>query len=328
MDFAPKIKTHLEKIDSIIDEKLKSVDIDHFGTIRPFMEQRGKKIRPAICLLSAGICGGGYEKVIESAAIIEIIHNVTLIHDDIEDGSTFRRGKRTIHSVYGIPTAINSADALYSFAWEWMLGLPFSPKEIIELQKRYTGYIRKMISGQAKEIKWIREGDFDVSENQYIDMVSEKTASLMELSAETGAFLSRARADEIKSLKKFGHHLGIAFQITDDILNLKGNFKDYKKEIGGDIHEGKRTLILSHFMMGASDDKKKLIKDILSSKTDDGSRVSLAIELLDKSGSIDYAADVALKHSLLAKSAIFGLPESDDKESLFSLADISISRKS
>lgn len=326
MELCPHIGRYLVDIDRMVSERMDAEREPAYDIVRPFIMRSGKKIRPALCLLSCGASGGRHEDAVEGAAIIEIVHNVTLIHDDAEDGSRFRRGQPTLHTTYGLPTAINSADALFNFAWGWMLGLPFPAQKVLELQRMYAGYVRRMVRGQGMEIGWIRDRKFDVSEGEYLSMVQDKTAALMELACENGAFFSGSGGGTAGCLKEFGRKLGIAFQIQDDVLNITGDFDKYRKEIGGDISEGKRTLMVVHCMHNGSEGIRARLKEILSSHTSGEEEVAEAVDILHDCGSLEYARGFARRMAEEAKLALGHMDESEDKRSLIRIAEYAASR--
>ncbi len=326
MELCPHIQRHLNQIDMLIISKLKAEDPRIFDRIAKYLQRGGKKLRPAICILSCAAAGGKHESVVETAAIIELVHNVTLIHDDIEDGSEFRRGGPTLHSTYGIPTAINSGDALYNFAWEWLLNLPFHSDRVLELQKRYSAYVKRMIRGQGIEFEWIRDDFFDMEESEYLGMVSDKTASLVEMACATGAFFAEADEKTSKALGRYGQLVGTAFQIQDDVLNVTGDFSRYRKEIGGDIREGKRTLMVVHCLQNGSDGERNRLKGILKLHTHRKEEVTEAIDILNACGSIDYAREFSKRLSGAAKGALEEIPDSEDRECLLRIADYVTSR--
>ncbi|MFN7990633.1 MAG: polyprenyl synthetase family protein [Candidatus Micrarchaeia archaeon] len=298
-----------------------------YGMLVPFIRRGGKRIRPALCLLSCGSCGGDRRSAVEPAAIIELFHNFTLIHDDIEDNSLYRRGEPTLHVSHGIPIALNSGDALYTLLWKKLVGLRLTPSRLIRLQKLYTESFKRVVDGQGVELSWIRSGRFDVSEKEYTDMINGKTSALIGLSCEAGAILAGAGKKQSAALRRYGESIGAAFQIQDDVLNVTGDFEKYKKEIGGDITEGKRTLMVVHCLSKAPAGEKKALTDILSRHTADKADIATAIELLKKHGSVDYARRRALDLVSAAKSELGSLPPSDDKRSLILLADYVVSRE-
>ncbi|MBI5046120.1 polyprenyl synthetase family protein [Candidatus Micrarchaeota archaeon] len=225
MDIYPHIKPYLERIEQTMDGVLNSQDKRVYGLLPPFIKRGGKRIRPALTLLCCGATGGKYEEVIEPACIIELFHNFTLIHDDIEDNSDFRRGEPTLHKSHGLAMALNSGDALYTLLWKRLMNVPLKPGKMVKLQQLYAESFKRVVDGQGIEISWIRDNRFDVSEKEYYEMIEGKTSALIGLSCEVGAFMAGGKKKSLKALRKYGEKIGTVFQIQDDILNLTGNFE-------------------------------------------------------------------------------------------------------
>jgi len=321
----PQIKPYLSSIEELMQITLNAEDERIYGLLAPYVMRGGKRIRPMLALLTCGATGGKYEAVLEPAAIIELFHNFTLIHDDIEDDSQFRRGKPTLHISHGLPMALNSGDALYTLIWKKIVSLDLEPEKLIELQKLYSNAFKKVVDGQGIEISWIQSEKFDVSEEEYLQMIGGKTSALIGLSCELGALFGNGTHNS--NFREFGENIGAAFQIHDDILNVTGDFEKYKKEIGGDISEGKRTLMVVHCLKNASEDDKQRLISILKSHSKDKKDIDEAIALLNKYDSIDYARKYSINLIKESKIAIEKLPDSADKQSLLSLADYVISRE-
>lgn len=326
MELYAHINPQLKEIEHSMISKLESEDKRIYGMLVPFMKRGGKRFRPALCLLSCGANGGKYKDVLEAASIIELFHNFTLIHDDIEDDSRFRRGEPTLHVAYGIPMALNTGDALYTLLLRSLIELPLPQDRCRTLQSLYIGSFKRVVDGQGIEIDWIRTGRFDVKEDEYLSMISGKTSALMGLSCEIGALLSGKGEKEMAPMRDFGEKIGMAFQIHDDILNVTGDFEKYQKEIGGDISEGKRTLMVVHCLSRATAAEKSRLKSILASHTKEEASIREAIDLFSKYGSIDFARALAKKLVEDAKASISFLPPSKDKDALIRVADYCIRR--
>ncbi len=320
----PQIRSHLSSIEELMQNTLNAEDERIYGLLAPYVMRGGKRIRPMLALLTCGATGGKYESVTEAAAIIELFHNFTLIHDDIEDDSQFRRGKPTLHITHGLPMALNSGDALYTLIWKKIVSLDLEPKKLLELQRLYANAFKKVVDGQGIEISWIQSDKFDVSEEEYFQMIGGKTSALIGLSCELGALFG---GNNNLNFREFGENIGAAFQIHDDVLNVTGDFEKYQKEIGGDISEGKRTLMVVHCLKNASEEDKERLISILRSHSKDKKEIDEAISLLRKHGSVDYARQYSINLVKESKAAIEKLPDSPDKQSLLSLADYVISRE-
>jgi len=327
MELHPALRSNLSDVERNMEETLAREDPRVYGLLVPFLKRGGKRIRPALCLLSCGAVGGKYGDVLQPAAIIELFHNFTLIHDDIEDNSQFRRGEPTLHVSHGIPIALNSGDALYTFLWDRLVSLGMKPARIVKLQKLYAAAFKRVVEGQGIELSWIREGRFNVSEEDYLVMIGGKTSALMGLSCEAGALIGGTGKRQCRALRDYGESIGAAFQIQDDVLNLTGEFQKYKKEIGGDITEGKRTLMVVHCLAKADEKDKQRLTAILASHSKEKADIDEAIAILKKHGSIDYARKRAEKLVNEAKKRLRSLKDGDDKANLLSIADYVINRE-
>ena len=321
----PQIMPYLSKVEQLMSDSLSREDERIFGLLVPFMRRGGKRIRPVLTLLSCGASGGDYESAVAPGAAIELFHNFTLIHDDIEDNSQFRRGEPALHITHGVPMALNSGDALYTLIWEQIASLPIEPKRLFEFQKLYVRAFKRVVEGQGIEISWIHNDSYDVGEKDYMKMIGGKTSALMGLSCEAGGFLAGGKYQ--KQLREYGELIGTAFQIHDDVLNVVGDFEKYRKEIGGDISEGKRTLMVVHCLENAPSREKEELKSIISKHTSRQDEIKRAIGILQDAGSIDYARSYSEKLVGDAKKCLEPLPEGKDRESLLKIADYVVSRE-
>ncbi|MCI0503455.1 polyprenyl synthetase family protein [Candidatus Micrarchaeota archaeon] len=327
MELYSHINSHLSKVEALMEESLGPEDERIYGMLLPFIRRGGKRIRPALTILSCGAAGGDYLSAAAPASIIEMFHNFTLIHDDIEDDSRFRRGEPALHVSHGIAIALNSGDALYTLLWKKLLSFDMPPRRLIRLQALYADSFKRVVDGQGLELSWIRGGRFDVSEDEYLLMIGGKTSALMGLSCETGAMMAGSSARVSRSLRSYGEKLGAAFQIQDDVLNITGDFEKYKKEIGGDISEGKRTLMVVHFLSVAPKADREKLVSILSAHSREQADLDWAISALTRAGSVDYARARAKKLVEEANRELARLPDSQDKRSLLEIASYVISRE-
>jgi len=300
-----------------------------------FLSRGGKRWRPALFLLILKAFGGDIEKAKGFAALPELVHNGTIIIDDIEDGADTRRGEPSLHLKFGVDTAINSGNAIY-----------FIPLAMIEegrdhysddvLLDLYSVYSKEMINvhmGQALDIAWHRgERDpTDIEEPQYLQMCAYKTGTLARMSAKLAAVLSGASETQIGALGRFAESIGIAFQIQDDILDIvtKGEERDkFGKPYGNDITEGKITLIVIKTLKKASkEDRTKLVR-ILQSHTKNKRSIDAAIRVLEKYGAIEDCKEMA--RSLVEsswKNAEKVIPDGESKDVLEAFANFLIERK-
>jgi len=298
-----------------------------YSVIWDLLERGGKRFRPVMCLLSCEAVGGDSKKLLPIATSIEMFHEFTLSHDDIEDNSEMRRGKPCLHKIYGVPIAVNAGDGLFAMVWETSLLLEMPAKKIVEAQRVLSDAFRRVLEGQGIELDWYKNNIWEVSEEDYSKMVAGKTGALIAASCEVGASLGGGKKRQRKILREFGNAVGVAFQIQDDVLNVIGKEEKYGKEIGGDISEGKRTLMVIHTLQRASPEDKKRLTSILDEKTKDQQKIGEAIEILKKYNSHEYAkkkADALVKK---AKKGLEKLPQTEAREKLLQLADFFINRE-
>lgn len=297
-----------------------------------FLDRGGKRWRPTLFLTICEALGVDPSEIIDFAIIPEIIHNSTLIADDVEDSSKLRRGKPCTYELFGVDTAINLSDALFFLP---LLTLLEKKSEINpQIAKRiYEIYIEEMLNvslGQAIDISWHRNAGkvSELSENQYFQMCAYKTGALARMAARIAGVLSGADKNTIESLGRYAEALGIAFQIQDDILDLVGErFSKGKGGLGMDITEGKITLMLIHTFQKAKPEDKSKLKKILELHTNNPELLEQAIEMIKKYGSIDYAKKIAVKIVSDSWSQVESvLPSSAARDNLASLADFLIKR--
>jgi geranylgeranyl diphosphate synthase type II len=268
-----------------------------YDLVADYPGRGGKMLRPSLCLATARAFGAPEEKAIASAVAIELLHNAILIHDDIEDGSEQRRGRPTLHALYGVPLALNAGDMLTLLSWQPlkcnMAHLPGAiARDIFEETER-TAW--ECAEGQALDLGWRRENRFDLTDADYLRMVCKKTCWLgMIHPARVGALIATYSRSRFKGLFRFGFLFGAAFQITDDLLNLEAEAV-YGKERDGDIWEGKRTLMLCHLYRTAAADDRARIAATLSTPRHDRrvEDVRWIRRQMDAAGSLQYARTFA-----------------------------------
>jgi octaprenyl-diphosphate synthase len=272
---------------------------------------QGKMIRPGLVLLSGVACGGATEKHILAAAIFEMIHNATLLHDDVVDEGESRRGVPTINSVHGNESAVLLGDFLLGRVMQMCAGLEKRVSEIIALSAMRT------CEGELRQIS--QRGNWSLSEPEYIEIIAGKTAALFEGSCATGAMLAGAGKSTVQALAAYGRNTGIAFQITDDLLDLVGEEDKTGKPVGSDLEHSKLTLPLIHFLKTAGEADKQKVKQILSHKTGDAERMEL-LEKLNSCKSIEYSRRRAQEFVKGAIAALGAVADSDGNKALVETA--------
>ncbi|PRP85189.1 polyprenyl synthetase [Planoprotostelium fungivorum] len=316
---------------------LEGINKSIFEPIWELLDRGGKRWRSTLVLLVAEALGKKVEDVIDLCVITEIIHNGSLIIDDIEDSSDVRRGKPCLHHMVGLDIAVNVGNMMY-----------FLPMKVLEEKKKtlsvdtllqcYEVYSQEMINvhlGQGLDICWHSRKlgeDHEPTVEHYLHMCANKTGALARMSVKLSAIVCGGESLQVEALGKFAESLGVAFQIQDDLLNLmegnsEGSLAAGKGGVGEDIHEGKRTLMVIHsFTHGTVDDARRL-KDILSMKTYDQVLIREAIDIMERSGSMQYAKEKAqqvLKEAWAEVDDV--LPQTKAKDRLKALAHYMIER--
>jgi len=286
----------------------------------------GKKIRPTLALLSCQAVGGEIEDAVNVAAAIELIHTFSLIHDDIMDKDEMRRGQPAVHVLWGESMAILAGDILFSKAFESALKTridELSYKRVANALSTIIDSCIKICEGQALDTSF--EENFEIKEEEYLEMIYKKTAALISAATKSGAIVGGGTHEEIEALGEYGKLIGLAFQIHDDYLDIAGDEKTLGKPIGSDITEGKMTILTVKTLEKASKkDKEKLIK-ILESK--DQESVNEAIKIFKKYETIEYAHRLAKEYTKRAKEKLKILEESQPKKILEEIAHFIIERK-
>jgi geranylgeranyl diphosphate synthase type I len=287
----------------------------------------GKRHRPLICELACQAVGGNAEYAQSAGAAIEHFHTAALIHDDIADESTLRRGQPCMHLAQGEGLAINAGDLALSQVTGLIVADGYlDDKTKLRVLDELVKMTTRTIEGQALDIGWARDGRFDLSVDDYLLMATHKTAYYSGgTPLAVGAIVGGGSEEEIEALRSFGLATGLAFQIQDDILNLIGKKEAVKKDFRSDIIEGKRTLIAVHALRNS--ERSAELTAILAAHTAQASVLAEAVEIMQEAGSFDFARDFATKLVNDAKSGLAAaLPVSKPRDLLLSMADFFINR--
>ena len=287
----------------------------------------GKRMRPAMVIVSAGAVGGNKEKAIPFAAAIEYIHNFTLIHDDLMDGDEMRRGMVTSHVKYGMPTAILAGDALFAKAFDIIAGLDVSSDVMRKVLKVTSVAVWDLARGQQMDVN--NENGEEVSMEEYIETIRLKTSVLFAAGAAGGALIGGADDKTVEAVHSYAMSLGVAFQMFDDVLGIIGDPKVTGKSAGNDIRKGKSTVMVTHALKNISDPNVlKEFRSILGDLKAPEKKIQRAREILDSTGSIKYAISLAEDYVKEAMAKLDILPESKDKEFMLALAEFAMKRES
>jgi geranylgeranyl pyrophosphate synthase/uncharacterized protein with NAD-binding domain and iron-sulfur cluster len=309
-----------------------------YGLVRDFLERSGKGLRPALCIATARALGGRTEDALPAAAGLEMLHNGFLVHDDIEDGSDWRRGVATMHRSAGIPIALNAGDSMNALAMRLFrkTGERVGPVAGIRIFEEVDHLVVETLEGQAIELGWVRDNDLTVTTDDYLRLVLKKTAWYSFIHPlRIGALLANGDDRNLDRFDRFGYLLGAAFQITDDVLNLNGNVARYGKEINGDLWEGKRTLLLTHAFGQANSADQAWIRSFLARPR--ARRLPREVlrlhDIIASHGSIEWARQSANAFAEAAArefdaSAFVGAPASPDLDWLRACVDYLVRRDS
>ena len=268
-------------------------ELNRFYTLlRDYPQRGGKQLRGLFVLLSCEAHGGAWQGALNVGAAVELFQNWVLIHDDIEDGSEERRGQPALHQQVGMPVALNVGDALHVYMWELLHDLPNDlPKA--DILHTFTSMIHRTAEGQHLDLAWVTQNRFDITEADYLGMVTLKSAYYtVTAPLSLGALCAGETPSE--HVETAGKALGVAFQIRDDVLNLRPS-EVYGKEFAGDLLEAKRTLILAHLFTAATADEVQELESRLSKARKDKTPedVTRVLKLIEQYGSLDYAQSVA-----------------------------------
>ncbi len=308
-----------------------------YAPLSSHLSRIGKSIRPALCLATCRAFGGDPSAAETSATAIEMLHNAFLVHDDVEDESELRRGQPTMHVEHGVPLAVNAGDMLNALSIRILrqnfstLGATLTWRVFDE----FDHMMQESLEGQAMELGWVRDNRCDVTDQDYLRMVLKKTCWYSFIHpCRIGALIATRDAVDLDRFNRFGYYLGAAFQIQDDLLNLIGDEKRYGKEIGGDLLEGKRTIMLIHLLRHAGErDRERLMTFLGQSRagrSSDDARWTL--DLMRSVGSLDYGRTVAKQ---LAGATLYeftqafrDVPDSDEKTFVHQIIRYMVSRDS
>ena len=300
-----------------------------YRAARHIIDAGGKRLRPYLVLKSCKLVGGREEDAIPTAAALELLHTFTLIHDDIMDEDEKRRGISTVHTKWGLPTAIVTGDLLFAKVYETITKFTDSrnvpPKRILQVLKDISEATIAICEGQTLDMTF--EQRETVSEDEYFEMIRAKTATLFEVSAKCGGILGGAKKRQVQNLGRYGYYAGLAFQLIDDVLGLTADEKVLGKPVGSDVREGKRTLIVVHALKHASEEQRRKILETLGDRSASAERIQETVDLISSLGSISYAEQRAEKYIEKSKIALSNLPSTKDREDLISLADLIFARK-
>ncbi len=295
-----------------------------YDPVRYVLQGGGKRIRALLTLLSAEAVGGKAASALNAACAIEVLHNFTLVHDDVMDHSSLRRGRPTVHTKWDMNIAILAGDELMGYAYKALL-LTRSP-HLRELVDSFTDALVQVCEGQGFDMEF--ETRDDVTLDEYLVMIRKKTAKVISSACELGALTGNGAQREVNALRQFGDALGMAFQIQDDLLDITGTEKILGKPIGGDILEGKKTYVLLQALARAKGADRKLLLAVVRKQPLQSGSIQAVKAIYERTGVLNDARRQVAFYTKRAQQALTRLPESPARSMLAWLSELLLERHS
>ena len=298
-----QIEENAKVVNKYLNSKLKGNPKKLYDAAGHLIVNGGKRLRPYMVIKSCQILKGKIPNAMPAASAVEMVHNFTLVHDDIMDNDEMRHGVPTVHKKFGIPIAILAGDVLFSKAFQVISDTKLSTSSTTQLISRLAKACVDVCEGQLLDIKMAEERKIP-SQAEYITMIEKKTAALFDVSCAMGAICATNKASDISNLSSFGRNLGIAFQITDDLIGVMGDPKITKKPVGNDLREGKKSLpILMAIKLANGNDKKIILKAFGNSKVSKKD-LSKAVDVIRSLGIEENVRKQALNYAEKAKKSL------------------------
>ncbi|MCC8999239.1 MAG: octaprenyl diphosphate synthase [Candidatus Contendobacter sp.] len=311
------ITDDLQAVNALIRRQLHS-DVMLINQLAGYIiDSGGKRLRPVTVLLAARACGYSGNAHIDAAAIVEFIHTATLLHDDVVDESSLRRGRETANAIWGNQASVLVGDFLYSRAFQMMVSI--GSMRVMEILADTTNTI-----AEGEVLQLLNCHDPDTTEERYMAVIHCKTAKLFEAAAQLGAVLAGRRHDEEQALAGYGIHLGTAFQLIDDVLDYSASSAELGKNIGDDLAEGKPTLPLIHALRHGALDERRIIREAIEHGGLD--QIEIVTRTIESTGALDYTNRLAIDEADKAITHLARLKDSPAKDALVSLARFAVSR--
>jgi octaprenyl-diphosphate synthase len=313
----PSAVADMEAVNAVIRNQLHS-DVPLVNQIAEYIiSAGGKRIRPMLLLLTANAFGyrGSHHHTL--AAVIEFIHTATLLHDDVVDESSMRRGRETANALFGNAASVLVGDFVYSRAFQMMVSV--DSMRVMQILADATNVI-----AEGEVLQLLNMHDPDVTEERYLQVIRSKTAKLFEAATQLGALVAGATEAEIEAAAEYGRSLGTAFQLVDDVLDYSGNAAAIGKNVGDDLREGKPTLPLIYLLQHGSPAQRDLVRTCI--EQGDERRFDEVLEAITHSGALGYTRRHAESAAQRASAAISAMPASEFKDSLLQLCAFAVER--
>jgi octaprenyl-diphosphate synthase len=315
-----RIRPDLERIEAEIDRHLTS-SVPLIGVVgRYIMGSGGKRLRPLLMILSARLCGYQGNQDVPLAVVFEYIHAASLLHDDVVDKAEFRRNNPAANTLWGNPAVVLVGDFLY--AKSFLMTIGYNSIKILRVLSETT---TRMAEGEV--LQHIHADNLEIDEEEYLEVINRKTAVLISAACQVGGILGGVGEAQEEALRLYGHHLGIAFQLTDDALDFTGKLEELGKPIGNDVQEGKATLPLIHTMHHSSPEERDQLREIFSADKILPKDFERLQGIVLRSGGIDRTIRLAVDHVQQAKDVLGVFPDCPTREVMLDIADYVIHRR-
>jgi geranylgeranyl diphosphate synthase type II len=321
MALAKEYEAKRRAINNALSKLFRHEPDELYAPARYILEGKGKRFRPMLVLFGAESISGNSKNAMPLALAVEVLHNFTLIHDDIMDKAELRHGRATVHKKWDIDTAILAGDMMHAVAFQ--LALQTKSNHLQKILSLFTESVIRVCDGQAYDKAF--EHRQDVTLNDYLMMISFKTGRLISASLELGGLAANATSSQAKLLRQIGEHIGRAFQIQDDLLDIMAGEKS-GKTIGGDVIEGKKTFLLLKALERTKGKDHALLKSIIKNKGIDKSRVLEVKSIYEQCGVIEETEKVIQQNFEQAKSLALKLPNPKGRERLIAFAELVMRR--
>lgn len=309
----------LKKVELQFQENLRS-DVSLIPTVgRYVLRSGGKRVRPLLVLLTARLCGYRGERAVPLASIVEFIHTATLLHDDVVDNADLRRGKDSANAVWGNEASVLVGDFLFSKSFSLMVA-----DGDLRVLRAMSDATTHMAEGEVLEL--LKTSDLGTLEQEYLEVVTNKTAVLLAAACEIGGLLGGAGEDRLGALREYGMELGVAFQLLDDCLDYVGDQNAFGKEVGIDLAEGKITLPLIHALRQSTPEERALVQAALDKDEISPEDLRGVIRLIESYGGIDFTRAQARERIARAKALLASFPPCVEREALEAVADYVVTR--
>jgi geranylgeranyl diphosphate synthase type I len=318
-DRVKKINEHLMRSMDVMEDKNLKAAMCHYPAAG------GKRLRPLLATMVCEAIGGKWDKAVPFGVALEIVHNFTLVHDDVMDDDDMRRGIKTVHAQYGIAEAILAGDALFARAFEIVSETDVDSQKVVKLTTILAKAVRLLAEGQQMDMDF--EDAKRITSDDYMRMIERKTAVLYSAAAQGGVIVAGGTEAQEEALFEFGRLVGLGFQIWDDVLDLRSDQKTFGKPVLNDIRNGKKTLVVVSALEDLNGVERKEFLKVLGNKKATVSQLKLARDLLEDVGAVEHAVRVANELVAQGKARLSVLKDSPNKTALIDFADYVVTRK-